>query len=316
MRTIPYTKGLHQLNDGVYAYLSPDGSWGLSNAGLVVDSGESLLIDTLFDTKLTGGMLSEMAAATSDARSIDTLVITHGNGDHFYGSELLPNAEIIASTTCSEEMKNAPPEGLSRLLEAAPSLGPAGEFAAEMFGRFEFKGLNPRMPTRTFDGRMELGVGKKTAILIEVGPAHTKGDVIIHIPENRVVFAGDMLFIGGTPIMWAGPASNWIRACDLMLDLDANYYVPGHGPVTDKAGVADVKGYIEYIHGEALKRYEAGMTPQETAFDIDPGIYRTWGDRERIVVNVNTLFKEFSGEESPDDVLTLFTQMARLAQRK
>ncbi len=312
MKNIPYTKGLHQLDDGVYAYLVPDGSWGLSNAGLVVDNAESLLIDTLFDKNLTREMLTEMAAATPAAESIDTLVVTHGNGDHFYGSELLKDARIIASKACAEEMKNSPPEILAQFLEMAPSLGPAGEFAVKMFGRFDFKGLNPRPATRTFEGRMDLKVGEKEVSFIEVGPAHTEGDVIVYIPENKIVFAGDMLFIGGTPIMWAGPLSNWTAACDLMLDLDADWFVPGHGPVTDKKGVADVKGYLEFIHAEALKRYDAGMSRQEAVADIDLGPYKAWGDWERIVVNMNTLYKEFSGDDSTSDVLGLFQQMAEL----
>ena len=54
----PYTKGLHDLGYGCYGWLQPDGSWGWSNAGLVVDSGESLLVDTLFDLKLTAEMLA------------------------------------------------------------------------------------------------------------------------------------------------------------------------------------------------------------------------------------------------------------------
>jgi len=312
MKNIPYTKGLHQICDGVYAYLAPDGSWGLSNAGLVVDNGESLLIDTLFDVKLTQEMLTEMSAVSPAAEVIDTLVITHGNGDHFYGSELLEDARIIATTACAAEMENAPPETLAGFLEMAPSLGPAGDFAVKMFGRFEFSGLNPRRVTQPFDGRMEFKVGDKTVHFIEVGPAHTEGDAIVYIPENKTVFAGDMLFIGGTPIMWVGPVSNWIDACDLMLDMDADFFVPGHGPVTDKKGVADVKGYLEFIHAEALKRYESGMAPQEAVADIDLGPYNAWGDKERIVVNVNTLYKEFSGDDTPSDVLDLFTQMAAL----
>ena len=89
MKSINYTKGLHDLGDGVLAYLMPDGSWCLNNAGLVVDGDESLLIDTLTDVDLTRAMLDEMAAASPAATSIDALVITHGNLDHFYGSELV-----------------------------------------------------------------------------------------------------------------------------------------------------------------------------------------------------------------------------------
>ena len=315
MTNIPYTKGLHQIADGLYAYLVPDGSWMLNNAGLVVDNGEVLLIDTLCDKNLTREMLSEMAKAAPAAESIGSLVITHGNGDHFYGNELLPDAEIIASKACAVEMKNSPPEGLATLLEMAPSMGTAGKFFSDMFGRFEFKGLKPRPATRTFENHMDFMVGEKEVRLIEVGPAHTEGDIIVHIPEDKTVFAGDILFIGGTPIMWVGPVSNWIDACDLMLDLKAKYFVPGHGPVTDKGGVEEVKGYLQFVQAEALKRYEKGMSPEEAIADINLGAYNAWGDSERIVVNIHALYREFSGDDSPLDVLGLFTQMAELRLR-
>src|SRR5277367_5544159 len=92
-----YDKGLHDLGGGCYAYLQPDGSWGLSNAGLLVDAGESLLVDTLFDRAHTAAMLAAMRAAAPAAARIGTVVNTHHNGDHCYGNELVEGAEIIAS---------------------------------------------------------------------------------------------------------------------------------------------------------------------------------------------------------------------------
>jgi cyclase len=143
MKPWEYVKGLHHLGNGIYAYLLPDGSWGLNNAGLVVSGNESLLIDTLFDIEHTREMLGEMAAATPAARVIDTLVITHGNGDHFYGSQLVKGARIIASRACAEEMEKSPPETLAALMEMAPELGEAGRFVFRAFGRFRFRGVSP-----------------------------------------------------------------------------------------------------------------------------------------------------------------------------
>ena len=82
----PYTKGLHELGNGCFAYLQPDGGWGWSNAGLVTDAGASLLVDTLFDLALTREMLAAMRRATPAAARIGALVNTHANGDHCYGN--------------------------------------------------------------------------------------------------------------------------------------------------------------------------------------------------------------------------------------
>ena len=92
-----YSKGLRDLGDGIYAYLQPDGSWGYSNAGLVADSGESLLVDTLFDLHLTAEMLQAMRRAEPAAQRIGTLVNTHANGDHCYGNQLVEGARVITS---------------------------------------------------------------------------------------------------------------------------------------------------------------------------------------------------------------------------
>src|SRR5438045_2449987 len=97
MNRWPYTKGLHDLGNSVYAYLQPDGSWGWSNAGIITDGDASLLIDTLFDLQLTQEMLDTMRKSIPAAAHIDMLVNTHANGDHCFGNELVVNAQIIAS---------------------------------------------------------------------------------------------------------------------------------------------------------------------------------------------------------------------------
>jgi cyclase len=312
----PYSKGLHDLGDGCYAYLQPDGSWGWSNAGLVVDSGEALLVDTLFDLKLTREMLEAMRRAEPKAAEhIGTLVNTHSNGDHTFGNQLVTGAEIIASKACAEEMRHD--NGAQRLAEmkraSAARASEAAEFLAEIFAPFEFDGIDVTMPSLTFEGELIRHVGNKTVRLLQVGPAHTRGDVLAYVPQDRVIFTGDILFINGHPIIWAGPVGNWIKACQYMLDLDLDTVVPGHGPITDKKGVAAVKDYLEYIAREARRRYDAGMPIFEAAQDISLSDYSSWGDAERIVINVATLYREFAGGKPVTDIRAdLFGMMARL----
>ena len=130
-----YSKGLHGLGNGCYAYLQPDGSWGWSNAGLVVDGEQSLLVDTLFDLKLTREMLDTMRRAEPRAAAkIGTLVNTHSNGDHCFGNELVTGAEIIASKACAEEMRHDGGAGrLADFKRNAAQMGDSGAFFAEIF---------------------------------------------------------------------------------------------------------------------------------------------------------------------------------------
>jgi glyoxylase-like metal-dependent hydrolase (beta-lactamase superfamily II) len=313
----PYTKGLHDLGNGCYAYLQPDGSWGWSNAGLIVDGGESLLIDTLFDLHLTREMLERMRAAEPKAaRAIDILVNTHSNGDHCNGNELVAGAEIVASAAAAAEMLEENPAMMLEFRNAAPQLGELGEFFLHCFGAFDFEGIDKTLPTTTFEGRCERQVGSKRVELIQVGPAHTRGDVLVHAPCDRTIFTGDILFIDGHPILWAGPVDNWIDACRHIEALDVDTVVPGHGPITDKRGVVAVRQYLEHVRSEARARYDAGMGPLEAARDIALADYSAWGDAERIVVNVTTLYREFSGDPTPPAIAELFAEMAKLRRER
>jgi cyclase len=311
---VPYSRGLHEVADGVWAWLQPDGSWGWSNAGLVAGGDEALLVDTLFDLRLTGAMLDAMRRAVPAAGAIGTVVNTHANGDHTFGNQLLAGARIVASRRCAEEMADVPPAMLAGLVQAAPGLGPVGQYLQSIFGPFDFAGIELCPPTTTFDGSLQLRVGGRPVVLHEVGPAHTRGDVLVELPEQGVVFTGDICFIGGHPVMWSGPVGNWIAALDRILGMAAETVVPGHGPVCGKAEVADLKGYFEYLRDEAAARYQAGLSPLDAARDIAIDDYRDWTDAERLVVNVATIYREL-GAETAGDALTLFGQMAELAAR-
>lgn len=310
-----FTKGLHEVGDGCFAYLQPDGSWGWSNAGLVTCGEASLLVDTLFDLKLTAAMLDEMRAAAPAANAIDTLVNTHANGDHCYGNQLVADAEIITSKATAEEMAEVTPAMMAALIENADALGEAGAFFQQVFGAFEFAGIEVPPVSRTFEGHLDLRVGDKRVELIEVGPAHTKGDVLIHSIDDRTVFTGDILFIEGTPIMWAGPVDNWIRACERIEALDVETVVPGHGPITDKSGARAVREYLTYIRDEARKRFDAGLSVHDAINDIALADYASWGDAERIAVNVDTLYREFrGGAGDPPNAVELFGLMGQIAR--
>jgi glyoxylase-like metal-dependent hydrolase (beta-lactamase superfamily II) len=271
-------------------------------------------VDTLFDLHLTRRMLDALEPFVRTA-PIRSLVNTHANGDHCYGNQLVEDAEIIASTAAAHEMTEVPPAMLAALNADS---GEIGALFRRFFGAFDFEGIDLTLPTRTFDGQLDLDIGGRVVELIEVGPAHTKGDVIVHVPDARTVFTGDILFIGGTPIVWAGPLSNWIAACDLMLGMDVDVVVPGHGPVTDKRGVADVRDYLAYIESEATKTHAAGVDAFDAAREIAQSMgtwgssYAQWGEFGRISVNVDTVYRSLDPEHRSPDVVEQFRRMAAI----
>jgi glyoxylase-like metal-dependent hydrolase (beta-lactamase superfamily II) len=240
--------------------------------------------------------------APPGAESIDIVVNTHGDGDHWFGNALVEGAEIYSTTAALEQMRNLPPNMMAMMVNVVSKAPTAmGRMMKTHFSRYEFMGINPAFPNKTVDGPLTLDIGGKAVELIPVGPAHTKGDLLVYLPEDRVLFAGDIVFAQGTPIVHAGPISNCIEVLQRILDMDVDVIVPGHGPITDKRGASAMMEYLEFIRTEAGKRFDAGMGGIKAARDIDLGPFLALGDPDRIIINIIAAYNEFSNnsEEAP-----------------
>lgn len=307
--TRPFEHGLLDLGAGNYAWMQPDGGWGWSNAGLIVDGDQALLVDTLFDLPLTHTMLDSMNAALPGL-DITTLVNTHSNGDHCNGNELVGSAEIICSAVAAEEMAHESPEMMAGLLQAAPEMGVMGEFFLHCFQAFEFAGINRPDPDTTFTGELSRTIGDTSVDLIEVGPAHTGGDVLVHVPGRSTVYTGDILFVEGHPILWAGSIPDLLAALDRIEAMQPETIVPGHGPITDLAGVREIRGYFEHCHAEARRCYDDGMDLATAAATVALDRWADWGDPERIITVLDSCYREFGAVAEQSPITDLFAQMA------
>lgn len=327
-----YAQGLRAVGDGVYAWLQPNGGLGESNAGLIVGDGESLLIDTLFDPRLTRRMLAAMQPHAAGA-PIRRLVNTHGDPDHCWGNQLLPGAEIIATRAGAQDMGGDHPRTLRMLSELGRvpdvqlPLPGAGKLAglttfARALRSFDFGGIMPTPPTVTFTDKLELDVGGRRVELLEVGPAHAPGDLIVHVPDAAVVFAADLLFVNVTPLMWVGPVENWVAGLDRIVELGPRTVVPGHGPVSDLEGVRALRAYWELVAPAVRQRVAGGVSPADAAreivtspeFSTQP--FARWDGPERIVVNAAIIVRNDRGEHGRVSDLVrmrLFAQMGELA---
>ena len=330
-REVPkYAEGLYELGHGLYAWMVPNGSWGESNCGLIVGDGEALLVDTQWDVPCTQAVLDAAARVLGSAR-IAHVVNTHSDGDHCWGNQLLPDAQTISSQATFDEMLELHPRSMIQLGLAARTLGrvPAlkadqvGQWFRGMLASYRFGGVTRTRARYRFRGQMNLAVGGRQIELIELGPAHTSGDLIVHVPDARAVFTGDLLFIDCTPVMWAGPLGNWLAALDRILAMDVDVIVPGHGPIADKAGIRRLKGYFEFIDHEARRRYDAGVSADSAAREIvlskdfAESPYAAWDSPERLLVNVHTLYRQYAGRKrhlGKLAILNIMRKQALLAQ--
>lgn len=306
-----YEEGLYDLGEGVYTWLVPNGSWGESNAGLLVGEGASALIDTLWDVPYTQQMLDIMAPYTKNA-PLTTVINTHADGDHFWGNELVVDKDIITSQASLDEMMTQRPRSLvllGRLGKVMSGLhlfgnDKAGHWFQQMVAPYDFAGVTHTPAKRGFTGELTLEVGGREIQLIEVGPAHTKGDLMVFLPETKVLFTGDILFVGSTPVMWAGPIDNWRKALDRIEALDPALIVPGHGPLTDLTGVEQVRQYWRFVQKEGSERFQQGLSARDAAQDIvlseafQSQPFASWNSPERMMTSIHTHYRHLQGRSS------------------
>ncbi|MGV0642529.1 fumarylacetoacetate hydrolase family protein [Mycolicibacterium sp. XJ2546] len=313
---IPFTRGLHGLGDGVWAWTLPDGGYGWSNAGLITGDGESLLVDTLFDLALTQEMLDGMRSITRGA-PITHAVITHANGDHTHGNQLLDSTVrvIAAADTASEIDEGMAPEMLA-LVQSADLGGIANAYARERFKYFDFSGIKLRNADQTFERELAIDLGGRRVDVLNLGPAHTNADSIVFVPDAGVLFAGDLLFIGCTPIVWSGPIANWISACETMIALEPTIVVPGHGPITDVDGIRGVRDYLNYVVEYSDAAHAAGQSVYEAADRIDLGEYADWLDAERVLVNIYQRYRELDPQTPQHTVVELLVLQSEWLDRR
>jgi glyoxylase-like metal-dependent hydrolase (beta-lactamase superfamily II) len=283
-----FERGWRPLAEGTWAWQQPNGRLGESNTGLVVGGGEALLVDTLWDLRLTRRMLEEARALGAPEPGI--VFNTHSDGDHVWGNQLLPGARIVSTVTAKRLMTLDTPKDLRRLQRLGRLLPGMGR----QFRVFNWSEIELTLPGETFEGRLVLDLGGRPVELIEVGPAHTAGDAVAWLPDAGVCFAADVLFIGGTPITWAGPVAAWLAALDRVCALGARTYVPGHGPVCGQAEVDELRRYLEWVRDEGTPLLRAGTSPRRAALrmllsdEFAASPWAGWDDPERLVVTLAT----------------------------
>ncbi len=270
----------------MFAYVQATGGFCVANAGIIAGDARPTVIDALFAPAMTRTLLDEVRRLTANAAP-GRLINTHHHVDHTLGNAFFPaDAEIIAHARAKAEMERVGIGVLKLITRIAPHFAGQLDDAAE------------RLPDVTFDGEgIELVAGGRRLRLLHFGTGHTLGDVLVHLPEERVLFAGDVGFFDVTPLAFEGHIGNWIKVCERVLAMDGvDVIVPGHGPIGGKDDLRAMLGYLELVHAGARAAFDAGASAEEAAASIELGEYAEWGEPERLPLNVNRLYQEFRGE--------------------
>jgi len=269
---------LTEVAPGVFAYLQPDGSWFINNTGLILGEDQVLSIDTCATEARTRAYLAAIRTVTP--QPVTTLVNTHHHGDHTNGNRLLGAQVIVAQTRCRDLLARhdgPPPPGL--------------------FTPVDWGDITRALPTVCFDRRLDLHDGTRRIELLHFGtPAHTTNDVVAWLPAERILFAGDLAFNGGTPFALSGSISGWLDVLAALGDLAPDIVIPGHGAPGGPELLRDTADYLAFVQDAALPAHRAGLPPLQAAAATDLGRYAELSDAERIVGNLHRAYAELRGQ--------------------
>lgn len=278
---------LKLLAPNVYAYLQREApgqsNLSVSNCGVIVGPKSMLAIDAT--SAPVHAKRFRAAAEKATGKRFDRVVVTHFHGDHVLGLQFMGEGlEVIAQEECAAAMARAAP--------TRPGVwdkdNPAWSDGSETF--------TPVKANVAYSQKMTLmGYGPREVQLLWPGRAHTLGDTNVYLPDEKIIFIGDIGFFGVTPLNGSGYIAQWIRVCDEINAMDVTTIVPGHGPVGGKAELEDMKQYLVLLFNESKKAFDRGLTPGRAAAEIDLGKYAGWTDSGRIVNNVTRAYAEHAG---------------------
>ena len=295
--TVPtWEPGVKQLAPNIYAYIQAKATWYWSNAGFIVGNDYVVVVDSLSTVGLTERFRDEIRKVTD--KPIRYLINTHHHGDHTYGNHVFAGATVISHDYCRHQVIGA------------GTIDP-GVLNA-IFPEFDFRGITATPANITFDKQLTLHVDGLEVRLLHFGPGHTAGDIIVYLPGEGIIFAGDFIFLYSTPVSMDGLFAGWLKNLDAMAKLGAKIYIPGHGPVCGVEGLNLCRDYLVFIRREAKKRFDKGMTVDEAAKDITLAQFREWPNHERILINLERLWREFRGEDPTTSRLDLAEAFLRM----
>ncbi|MBT2208916.1 MULTISPECIES: MBL fold metallo-hydrolase [Actinomadura] len=271
---------LHEVADGVHAFLQPPGTWCLNNAGVIAGPDGLLLIDTAA-TRARAEALREQAEGLGHG-PVRSVVNTHSHGDHVFGNCVFaPSATIIA-----HELLGAEVEAI-------------GMGLTKIWPDVEWGELSLAKPTVTFARSMSLRVGSRTVELHHLGPAHSTNDTVVWVPDARVLFVGDVALPGCTPFCMMGSIRGTLLTLDRLRGFGAETVVGGHGRVSGPEVFDQTERYMRRILAIAEEGVAAGITPLQAAREHGPGEFAEWLDSERLAANLHRAFLEVRRPDLP-----------------
>jgi glyoxylase-like metal-dependent hydrolase (beta-lactamase superfamily II) len=255
-RGIPRSRhfGLQELEDGVYAAIASDEGWAVGNAG-IVSLGDSTVIFDTFCSR-AAAMDLKVDAEHATGRKVDFVVLSHGHRDHFMGNQVFGEASIVATRKTYESMLQrrerkwpikSEIEEEFKEWKSNPLTNDVDRSLWESYRQAILEGIETyelKLPDVGFEASMKFYGSKRSAEAITYGGGHSASDALLFLPEERIVFLGDLLFVGYHPAFALGDADELLRILDKVEALDPKVLVPGHGPTGTTKDIQFTRDYV------------------------------------------------------------------------
>ena len=266
-----------EVADGVVAILHGDGEAGVSNAGLVLDGADALVVDTMMFPEMARGLRDEL-----DRRGARPKLVlnTHPHIDHVGGNAAFADTTIVAHPVAATTVRTT---GL-----------PVPIFDAFMPAfRGEFAKLGEVHAPEPLPDPLEL---PRDARLRSYVPAHTPSDTVVWLADARVLLTGDLCFFGVAPLAIQGLVSGWVAALDDLIELDPATVVPGHGPIGTTDDITALRDHFARIVDTARRAVDADASIDEAYAELPRDEVHEWLEAERIKPNLERAMQELRGE--------------------
>lgn len=243
---------MQEIAPGVYVNLDFRGC----NVGLIETADGNILIDTPMIPSESRRWLEYIRQITGNKPILYVINTDHHRG-HVLGNQYY-DAPVIAHDLAWKNMRGYGANFCQRVVDS---------FKREPKVQAELADLRIVRPTITFDTRMDIDHGGRTVRLIHVG-GHTEATIIIWLPEEKVLFAGDTVWWDQHPYMAQANSKQWLDALRQIRKLHPQIIVPGHGPLTTVEATEPLSAYIRYVRRQVRIRINRGYSKQETASSL------------------------------------------------
>ena len=278
MTTTPYKSGVIEVAENAYAFIQDNCA---TNAGFIVGDEGVIVIDSLMTPSLATKLYSAVRNVTS--APIRFMVNTHFHGDHVFGNQYFLPAPIVAHENCRTELIEKFDANMQRY------------YAREAL-RPELDQIKMTLPDVTFQDRMSLRLGDREIQLIFLGRAHSNSDILLYLPDEKLLYAGDLAVNGTLPAFPDGHITKWLTVLDKVAEVDAETIVPGHGPVGDKNDFDSAQELLALLNDEIRRGYDAGLSEEDTVKQVNVGRFSNLAGQDRVGLITHMAYRAFSGE--------------------